>query len=77
MSTLVETAEVDQALDASGKTKLIVCCENKDVTGARRLLDSNASPDIANRDGQTPLYVSCKAGARAHGLPPLGRSLLC
>jgi len=57
-----ERADIDKALDATGKTQLITACEEKDVARARRLLSSGALPDLANKDGQTPLYVACKAG---------------
>ena len=50
----------DEALDATGRTKLIAACEAKDVLAARSLLTSRASPDKPNRDSQSPLYVACK-----------------
>ena len=58
-----ELAVCDQPLDATGKTKLIKCCEEINVNGVRSLLTQNANPDLTNKDGQTPLYVACKTGA--------------
>ena len=58
-----ERSELDQALDPTGKTKLIAACEDKDVQRVRSLLTSKASVDCANKDGQTPLYAACKAGS--------------
>ena len=58
-------AEADEALDATGRTKLIKACEDKDVLAARSLLTSRASPDKPNNDQQSPLYVACRSGSRS------------
>ena len=38
-----ELAACDQPLDATGKTKLIKCCEEINVNGVRSLLTQNAN----------------------------------
>lgn len=64
-STLLEVGELDKPLDAQGKTKLLQACEESDVNRASSLISSKASPDVANKEGQTPLYVACRVGCGA------------
>ena len=56
-----DVADVDKR-DANGKTALLNACEKGDAD-RRLLLIQRASPDACATDGQSPLYLACRAGS--------------
>ena len=57
-----DVADVDKR-DANGKTALLNACEKGDASICRLLLIQRASPDACATDGQSPLYLACRAGS--------------
>ena len=55
-----DVVDVDNR-DANGKTALLHACEKGNAAECRLLLIQRASPDVCAPDGQSPLYMACRA----------------
>jgi len=50
------------ARDGAGRTALVSAIESKQRSWTGELLNSDADPNLANRDGETPLIAAAKVG---------------
>ena len=57
-----DVVDVDKR-DANGSTSLLNVCEQGDAKLCRLLIIQRAMPDVCAKDGQSPLYVSCRVGS--------------
>jgi len=57
-------AEIDKRREEDGITALFDAAKYARVETTRTLLDLNASPNLADADGKTPLMLACEIGSR-------------
>ncbi|MGI8706124.1 MAG: ankyrin repeat domain-containing protein [Sphingomicrobium sp.] len=62
LKLLGETPTLVNVRDLSGRTALIEAIENRDTQWVGYLLQKEADPNLALRDGETPLIAAAKVG---------------